>query len=103
MNDEIMQDQPSDLSPEDAKASLGLSTRLSEEFLMSQIPPQEAEMGEGGEMMTEGEESPESEPQPDMNEIMASMREDIMKEVQNMVKEEIGGLKDEIKSALDEE
>lgn len=32
---------PGELTPEDAKASLGLATRLGEEFLISQNPPAE--------------------------------------------------------------
>lgn len=47
-----------ELTPEEAKASLGLSTRLSEQFLMQQMAQEQAMMG-----MEEGEPPQDTPPE----------------------------------------
>lgn len=94
MNDEITQEE---LSPEEAKASLGLSTRLSEQFLMSQAEQMAMEQGMTEETQpeatSEAPQAPTSEVEPkdkempmeekkgenegEMDEEMNSMRTDI--------------------------
>lgn len=80
---------PDDMTPEDAKAALGLGTRLQEGILPK--APVEQEMPQG------------QEETPDMEEVMNTKMDDLRKEIRGMIKDEIGGLKDELKSALDEE
>ena len=89
MNEEIMQEQ--DITPEEAKASLGLSTRLSEQFLMSQVPQDEPEAP------IEAQEAPQQE---------KTIRdeypeEEASNEKLDMVLDEIASIKEEIKEALE--
>ncbi len=80
-----MAQQSPELTPEEAKASLGLSTRLSEQFLMSQVP-QEDMGGQPEEAIPKAPQASESEPEPKVDEEpvdeekdaeMESMRTDI--------------------------
>ena len=65
-----------EMSPEEAKASLGLATRLSEQHLMQQMAQEQAMMGdmsmEEGEAQPEApvepQEAPEQELEPEMEE-----------------------------------
>ena len=83
-----------ELTPEDAKASLGLATRLGEEYLLSQVPPQE--LG--------GEESQQKQPvQPEQTEEQQINPEMIAQIVRDAVKEELGGIKEEIAKVLEDE
>lgn len=59
----INQTEDIELSVEEAKASLGLSTRLSEQFLVSQMAMEQGMTEEGGEMTEPGQETPVEAPQ----------------------------------------
>ena len=72
-----MQAENTELTPEEAKAALGLSTRLSEQYLMSQVPQEE-----GGEAQQEGTEAP-VEPQEGPTEEMAPEPEEEAVEEKN--------------------
>lgn len=110
MNNTTEQANMQGLTPEEAKASLGLATRLGEQFLMSQAQQQMSE-----EAPVKGQEAPQQEmgqempmaPQVDTegikNEITASVKEDIQTIVKEAVKEEMGGLRKELKDALESE
>lgn len=97
MNEEMMQGDTVDMkeeemSPEDAKATLGLSTRLSEQFLI----PQASIEGEEGTETEEPEEDAEEDEKPDMKEEFDSMKE----ELEAMIEEKVGGIREDIKEAL---
>lgn len=90
-----MAQQGSDMTPEDAKASLGLATRLGEEYLMSMAPPMEE---------SAPEEAPEEESQLSLQEQYPEPEPEPQKEAQNNdVKNEITALKEEIQKALAED
>ena len=97
-NQENMQESNSQLTPEEAKASLGLATRLSEEMLIEQNPQMEEE--------APAEEVPQEEG-PDMEEQMASMREqiraEVMEEMEEMMQKRIEELKADIDDAIEED
>ena len=83
-----------DLSVEETAASLGLSTRLSEQFLMSQAQPQAPQTpqdGTGQEIEPEHEEMAEED-----------LEAKIEEKVAQAVKEEMAGLKEELAKALNE-
>ena len=98
-------DLMADMTPEEAKAALGLSTRLSEQFLMSQMPQegmgmeeptldasQEAKMPQGKEM---GKEM--------MNGEGEDMEALIEQKVASAIQKEIGGIREEIRKYLKED
>lgn len=89
------------LTPEEAKASLGLSTRLSEQFLMSQVPqaPQEGQMPQGEESSEEPKEDATTSLEGKMDEKMEVLRS----EMKETLKVEINSIKEMLKEALDEE
>lgn len=91
-----MQEQNVDMTPEEAKASLGLATRLNEQFLMMQNP----QMAE--EPVTEGQLEEMTAPT-QHNQDPIQIKDEIMAEVQNLVKTEIYSLREDIKNALNEE
>ena len=96
MNEEITQEE---LSPEEAKAALGLSTRLSEQYLMSQVPQEGMEDTEGSEspeMASESVEEPEVEEEDKFD------PEAFKKEIMEEVKKEVGGIKEAIADALND-
>lgn len=76
-----------ELTPEEAKASLGLSTRLSEQFLMSQVPQEEIEAPEEGQ--PDATETPEEAPQ---EEIEPKVEEEVAEEPDS----DIEGMKTDI-------
>jgi len=84
------------MTPEEAKASLGIATYLQDQMMPQ--APQEQEMGqeEGQEM-----EQPEDTITPRIDELDAKFSE-FQKEIKSMIKDEIGGLTKEIKDALDD-
>lgn len=97
MNEQIMQ---AELTPEEAAASLGLSTRLSEQFLMSQAPqlphqdeteapeaPQDAELPQGQAEQPKVEEVPQPPKKPQENDNRALLDE--MRGMMERMKEEI--------------
>lgn len=102
MNEEQMQGQNVDnqMTPEEAKASLGLATRLGEQMLMVENPQMPEE--EGGEQTTL-QEPTEEKPEMDLEAMKSEMLESIKPQIQEIVKEEMTGLRQEIKDALDEE
>jgi len=62
MEQEQSQAQPNEeMTPEEAKASLGLSTRLTEQFLISQVPQGQEEGMQ--EQPTEAPVEPETAPE----------------------------------------
>jgi len=106
MPEELNQDQPVDMTPEEAKASLGLATRLSEQFLMSQVPqeaPQEAQNGTEQEMGEEDEKEPEEDKSVALEGKFDEKLEILRTEMKDTIKNEIGSIRDEIKSALENE
>lgn len=74
------------MTPEDAKASLGLATRFGEQMLMSMAPPQQEE--EAPQEQKLSEQYPEAESE-DNDKI-------------DMVLEEIQGIKEEIKQLMED-
>ena len=105
MNPNEMQE----MSPEDAKASLGLATRLSEQFLMPQMMATEGnvpmkqgnpeEMPQGEAIEGETEETPPLDTEALKTEIMGSIKG----EIKGIVQEEMSSLRQEIKDALSDE
>lgn len=82
------------LDAESAKASLGFSTHLIEQFLMSQAQPQAPQTpqdGTGQEIEPEHEEMAEED-----------LEAKIEEKVAQAVKEEMAGLKEELAKALNE-
>lgn len=111
MNEEQAQDQYPQISPEEAKASLGLSTRLSEQLLTTQAMAQQAEQAQqqSQEAPVEAEKGSQSEappevkeqaPQFDIEALKAELKDSLKKEVVDEVKKEV---MDSIKDALDEQ
>ncbi len=87
-----------DMTPEEAKASLGIATYLQQQMLPQGVPidPSESpEMGEGGDLELETEEVPEED--------IKGEFEAFKKETQKMIKDEIGSIKEMIKSAISDE
>ena len=110
MNEEIMQEE---LTPEEAKASLGLATRLQEQFLMTQMLPKDEMMppdgqetpqnGTGNEMMSESEKEPHEDKMMAMEGKMDEKMEILRTELKETIKTEVGSIRDEIKSAIEDE
>lgn len=100
MNPEETQD-PSvnndDITPEEAKASLGLANRLSEGFLMSQVPPEMQQDAPGQDVSQETQEgAPNEEPALKQEEVEKLIEE----RVSEAVKEELAVFKKELQDAL---
>lgn len=95
---ELLQEE---LTPEEAKASLGLSTRLSEQMLMAQVPKEGVEGSETPETAPGEEETPEQQETPPLD--PEAFKSEIMDEVKSAIKEEIEGLKEMLKGALEED
>ena len=118
MNPDNMQQQSVDMTPEEAKASLGLATRLSEQMLMAQAPqiaPPDAQNGQGSEQ-TQGMgdsdnmdiEAQDKEDKGDKKldnseEKMDGKMEILRTELKDTIKVEIDSIKQMIKDALTEE
>ena len=107
-----------DMTPEEAKASLGLATRLSEQMLMAQMAqqaPQDAQNGQGEAMGQESEDSDnmdiEAQDKEDKGdkkldnseEKMDGKMEILRTELKDTIKVEIDSIKQMIKDALTEE
>lgn len=90
-----------DLSPEDAKASLGLATRLSEQHLMSQVPQEGAEAPVDGQEPQGGAQMG-GMPQPEAPDPEA-LKKDIMGQVESLIDEKMGELKDMLTEALSDD
>ena len=87
MNDTQNPQEVNEMTPDEAAASLAMATRMSEE-MMTQNAPQQPKTAPGGE------ETPEAK------EDVATM---IKAEVAKSIKEEMGGLRKELKEMLDEQ
>lgn len=88
---------PQDMTPEEAKAGLGLATRLNEQMLVANAPQQ-------------GAPQPDTQQQPDLMGELDKVRTDFQTELgglkqttQDMIKAEIDKLRDDIQSAIQEE
>jgi len=87
-----------ELTPEEAKASLGIATYLQQQMLPQGTPIDPSESPESApdeELDMETEEEPEYDVKGEM--------ESFKKEMQKMMEDEIGSIKDMIKSAINDE
>ncbi len=84
--------QPSefDMTPEEAKAALGIGTRMQEGILM-QNAPVESQDAQGAEETQEPEES------------LDDAKEELRKEFKSMIDEKFATLKEDLMSALNED
>lgn len=95
-----------ELSPEEAKASLGLATRMGEQYLMSQVPK---EGQESQETAPQGDGEGESEKVPEEDKSMAlegkmdEKMEILRTELKDTIKNEIESIRNDIKTALEDE
>lgn len=99
---------PTELTPEDAKAALGLSTRLSEQMLMAQAEPMEGqetpETAPGEELELDTEAGDIDTKLSEMEERLSQQIESIKSEVSdNGTAEEIASIREELKSLLKED
>lgn len=102
MEEELNMDmENSDLTPEEAKASLGLSTRLTEQMMMAQVPQEGEESSETLETAPGEEEIPKTPETPPLD--PEAFKNEIMDEVKSAIKEEIEGLKEMLKGALEDD
>jgi len=92
MADYNTQSQNNQMTPEEAKASLGQATALVDQFLMQQNPQMEQQ---GMSTNQPGEQSQ----QMDQGEEMSKFKEEII----NAVREGVGGIKKMVEEALNEE
>lgn len=105
MNEELMQegnmeapvDSTEDLSVDEAAAALGFSTTLADKLILPQEEATESPEEEAVE--TEVEEEPETPEEPEEKFDAESFKKEIMEEV----KKEIGGIKEAIADALNDE
>lgn len=93
-----------ELTPEQALADLGISTRLSEEFLMSQVPQ---EGMEGEELSAETAPKAQNEPTEKdgliAEEKTPEAKMELKNEIRTIVQEEMANLRKDIEEALMEE
>lgn len=97
---EELQDPNIDMTPEEAKASLGLSTRLTEQYLMSQMP-QEPMGEEEVDMETGDVEETVEEPVEEVEDPLVSLEERLTQKIEEMgekLKKSISGDNDEVES-----
>ena len=101
-------------NPDEAAANLAFATNLSEQLMMSQGETEEGMEGgmENEEMEApQGEMMPEKEmPEMDHGKMMADMKPemekmmgDMKEEMKKMIQEEVAGIKESLKSALEDE
>lgn len=109
MNPEENQMTPVDMSPDDAMAALALATNFSEQ-LQPQEPSVEGEISP--EIALDDTQTPqtmETAPEQDtavLDDFKTEMGDEMKsfkKEIQKMIKDEVGGLKKMIKDTLDNE
>jgi len=109
MPQEIQQlNNQTELTPDEAAASLGLATKLSEQLLPKRSQTQEK--GSPSDLEQKGEEIPAKEEKVDleannkeMEKTMDTKLDEFRKEIKETIKEEISGIKDSIKEALEED
>ncbi len=97
-----------DMTPEEAKASLGLSTTLVEQILGQQAQEQAMMQGEGMEGSEMGETAPEPTGQPEVEETpevdidakVDQKMEVLRAEMKELIRQEVGGIRADIKEAL---
>ena len=94
-----------EMSTEESLASLGLSTRLSEQMLMMQNPqqaPQDTQNAPQQENTPETKEGVETHKDDKVGELKAEM-EGFKTEMKTLVQQQIDGLRQDIQEALKEE
>ena len=99
------QNTQQEMTPEEAKAGLGLATRLSEQMLMMQNPqqvPQDAQNTPQQENTPETKEGVETQKDDKVGELKAEM-EGFKTEMKTLVQQQIDGLRQDIQEALKEE
>src|SRR5690348_6868631 len=102
--DETNQANLQELSPEDAKASLGLATRLTDEHLAMMHPPMEEEPALEAPEEPQDEPGKEMEPEPEevQEQDPEALKEEIIASVDKAIEEKLSkGLKDIEKSIRD--
>jgi hypothetical protein len=106
MEPNLIQEEPQmeDLTPEEAKASLGIVTRLSSDMLKQEQQAQMMEQGMGEEPMEgeEIEEEPEEEVPDERDEKIEKLEKEL-KEVKASIKDEISTLKETLQKALEDD
>lgn len=109
MNPEETQPQISqgDMTPEEAKAALGLSTRLTEQHLVSQMPAPEAPTSPGSEPGTTEQAEPKEDVKSEIEGLetrimdeLKTLREDLMSQGEG---KELAALKKEIEAVLNDD
>ena len=98
---EPQQTQQNDMTPEEAKASLGIATYLQQQMLPQGVPidgDKTAEMAPDSDLTLETEE----DLTPRIDDLESQFK-DFQKEVKKMIKDEIGGIRQDIKDALQED
>ena len=88
--------QLEEMTPEESKAALGLSTRLTEQFLMSQVPQQPVEGTETQESAPEQELDLETE-EPINEELNKDEMGDKMAEIEKSMTEKLDQIRKELK------
>ena len=97
MNEEQMQPSNPQMNPDEAAASLAFATYLQEQMTKEDNPleaPQDAQDASGQEIEQEVEKDEPLDKE--------ALKEEIMKDVKDAIKEEMDGIRQDIKSALSE-
>ncbi len=98
-----------ELTPEEAKASLGLATRLGEQHLMSMVPqeaveaPVEGQEGSQTQQEAPKQESPKEDNSAQIEGKMDEKMEILRTELKDTIKVEIESIRKDIKDALENE
>ena len=90
---------------EDLRAALGFSNNILSQMLPKDemMPPQEAPVPQGGEMGMEMEKEPQEDKMMAMEGKMDEKMEILRTELKETIKTEIDSIRDEIKSAIEDE
>jgi hypothetical protein len=89
MNEDV---NPQEMTPDEAAASMGLATRLQDELLASQNPQMGMEEPMAEQPMEQAQETPQDE----------TPQEDTQPNIQEEVKKDFEGFKDEVRGMIDE-
>lgn len=104
--------QDNNMTPEEAKAALGHATSMTEQFLTAHAQMQAQQMGQDPtQAPQEAQNAPqqEQEQKPQDNQLvdlegkMDEKLEILRREMKDTIKTEIGSIRDDIKSALEDE